>query len=117
MSTGIYSFVGMAVVNLRTGKFIRDPQGELFLKSSWVEYDSKATCPRWLQFLDGVFKNDEEVISFIQRAVGCTLTGDVREDCLFIWCLHGLKNDSLGCQDAFILRDLPEVRKIPREEA
>lgn len=72
------------VVNLRTGGFIRDPQGDLFLKSSWIEYDPEAKCPRWLQFLDEIFKSDHEMIVFIQRAVGYTLTGDVKEDCLFI---------------------------------
>jgi P4 family phage/plasmid primase-like protien len=72
------------LVNLRTGEFIRDPQGALLLKSSWVEYDPEAKCPRWLQFLDEIFKGDQEMIVFIQRAVGYTLTGDVKEDCLFI---------------------------------
>jgi putative DNA primase/helicase len=83
--TDSYLFVCKnGVVNLRTGEFVRDPQRGLFLKSSWIEYDLEARCLRWLQFLDEIFKSDHEMIGFIQRAVGYTLTGDVREDCLFI---------------------------------
>lgn len=51
-------------------------------------YDPEATCPRWLQFLDEVFAGNAELIAFIQRAAGYCLTGDTREQCLFL--CHGL---------------------------
>ena len=46
-----------------------------------------ACCPRWLQFLDEVFGGDKELIAYIQRAVGYSLTGATSEQKLFL--LHG----------------------------
>jgi putative DNA primase/helicase len=43
-----------------------------------------ANCPDWTKFLDQVFEGDCELISFLQRAVGYSLTGHVSEQCLFI---------------------------------
>lgn len=50
-------------------------------------YNPEADCPRWRQFLEEVFNNDVELIAFFQRAVGYSLTGDVREQKIFL--LHG----------------------------
>jgi putative DNA primase/helicase len=50
-------------------------------------YDPEATCPRWLQFLDEVFLSNAELIAYIQRAIGYCLTGDTREQKLFL--CHG----------------------------
>lgn len=50
-------------------------------------YEPESECPRWLRFLDEVFAGDAELIAFVQRAVGYTLTGDTREQKLFL--MHG----------------------------
>lgn len=50
-------------------------------------FDSEAAAPRWEQFLSEVFNSDEEMISYIQRAVGYSLTGDTREQVMFL--CHG----------------------------
>lgn len=47
-------------------------------------YDPESACPRWIQFLDEVFLKDAELIAYIQRAVGYCLTGDTREQKLFL---------------------------------
>lgn len=54
-------------------------------------YDPKATCPGWLAFLERIFKSNpekEKIISFLQRAIGYTLTGDTSERAVFL--MHGL---------------------------
>ena len=66
---------------LREGK----PEDMLSLQTS-VPYHPGATCPRWLRFLQEIFQ-DGELVSFIQRSVGYSLSGDTREQCLFL--LHG----------------------------
>jgi P4 family phage/plasmid primase-like protien len=48
-----------------------------------IDYDDDATCPRWEAFLDEIFLGDKELIEFIQRAVGYSLTGLTSEQCLF----------------------------------
>lgn len=49
-----------------------------------VEFNSDALCPRWEAFLMEIFNNDQELIDFIQRALGYSITGDVSEQCFFI---------------------------------
>ncbi len=49
-----------------------------------AEYDPGALCPEWHRFLERIFEGDQDTISFIQRAVGYTLSGEVGEQCLFV---------------------------------
>jgi putative DNA primase/helicase len=48
-----------------------------------VTYDPNADCPKWKAFLQRIFNNNERLIRFVQRAVGYSLTGSTREQCLF----------------------------------
>ena len=59
------------------------PEDHLY-KRSHVKYDLYADCPRWLQFLDEIFLGNKELIAFIQKAVGYTLTGSISAQCFFI---------------------------------
>ncbi len=49
-----------------------------------VEYNPEAKCPKWLEFLNTIFNRNQDLIEFIQRAVGYSLSGDTGEDCFFI---------------------------------
>jgi putative DNA primase/helicase len=71
------------VVNLRTGTFRPARREDYVTKQLGAAFDPDATCPTWEKFVARVFNNNRELISFIQRAVGYTLTGDVHEQCLF----------------------------------
>jgi len=42
------------------------------------------TPSEWLRFLNTIFQGDLELIRYIKKALGYSLTGDVSEDCLFI---------------------------------
>jgi putative DNA primase/helicase len=70
------------VLNLRTGELLSGQPGQRITRFTDIDFDSSATCPRWLQFLNEVF-DDEETIRFIQKAVGYSLTGDISEQCVF----------------------------------
>lgn len=48
------------------------------------EYDPTAQCPMWLDTLNLAFNGDEELIQFMQRALGYTLCGSVAAQVLFI---------------------------------
>lgn len=54
--------------------------------SQWVnlEYNPKAKAPRWEAFLGEIFNEDKAVISFVQKAVGYSLTGENKEQCFFL---------------------------------
>jgi len=71
-------------VDLRTGKLKPHQQRDLISKIAPVIYDPEAECPRWIQFLKEVFQEDEEIIDFVHRMVGYCLTGDTREESVFI---------------------------------
>jgi putative DNA primase/helicase len=60
---------------------------DLLTKLAPVTLDGEAECPKWLEFLDKITDGDAELISFLQRAVGYSLTGLTDEQCFFL--LHG----------------------------
>lgn len=70
-------------INLRTRELQRHTRTDLITKSANVDYDPSATAPRWEQFMLEVMNGDLELVDFVQRAVGYSMTGDTREHCLF----------------------------------
>jgi len=79
--------VGNGTLYLRTGVLGPFNPDHLITRATDVPYIPDAPCKRWQQFLLEVFLGDAELIRFVQRAVGYSLTGDTREQVLFI--LHG----------------------------
>jgi putative DNA primase/helicase len=79
---------GNGVINLKTGELLPHNRDYLFTKISNIDYDKNADCPNWNNFLQSIFKNDDgsanvEIIEFLQKAVGYTLTGDITEQVMF----------------------------------
>lgn len=77
-------------VDLRTGKLRPHSQDDYLTKSLQIEYDEKAQCPTWIEFINSSQWDKQEMIDYLQKAVGYSLTGDTREKCMFI--LHGPKD-------------------------
>jgi putative DNA primase/helicase len=75
--------VANGVVELGTGTFRKSGKEDYIIKQVGTPYDRAATCPMWEKFLSRVLSEDAELISFIQRAVGYSLTADIREQVLF----------------------------------
>jgi putative DNA primase/helicase len=71
-------------VDLRTGRQESHRPEDLITNLAPITFEPNAKCERWLQFLEEVFKPHPEVIPFLQRAIGYSLTGDVREECIFV---------------------------------
>jgi len=97
-------------LDLTTGHLRPHRQDDLITKCLTVSYDAQATCPLWERFLWRIMggsqtpdtpemstseleaRQDADVraralIDFLQRAIGYSLTGSTREQCIFI--LHG----------------------------
>jgi len=66
-------------LDLRTGELRAHRRENLITKAAPVAYDSEAEAPRFAAFLREVFDGDEDLISFIRRFAGYTLTGSTRE--------------------------------------
>src|SRR5207245_4516006 len=79
--------VGNGTMDLSTGGLRDFRPGDLITRATDVIYSESAECPRWLRFLDEIFAGDRQLMNFVWRAIGYSLTGDTREQCLFI--LHG----------------------------
>ncbi len=75
------------ILDLRTGRLSAHDPKALMSKIAGAYYYPDAKCPTWLKFLERIFDNNEEMISFIRRAAGYSLTGNIGEQCLFF--LHG----------------------------
>jgi len=73
------------VIDLKTGEFRAGQPNDFITQSVGYAYNKKAEAPRWLQFLDEIFKGDEGLIAFVQRAVGYCLTGSTKEQ-VFFFC-------------------------------
>ena len=73
------------VVDLRTGSLRPGRQTDRLTMMAGVPFDPSATCSRWLRFLDEVFAGNQELVDYIQRAIGYSLTGDTSEQCWWLW--------------------------------
>lgn len=74
-------------IDLRTGELRKHDPADLITRCSPAKYGPDAESPRWHKFLFRIFAGDVELIRFVQRVLGMCLSGDVREQLLFI--CHG----------------------------
>lgn len=74
-------------LDLASGDLHPHDRTQLITKVTSAGYDPDADCPTWYRFLDEVFSGDADLINWLQRAVGYSLTGFVDEQVLFF--LHG----------------------------
>lgn len=44
----------------------------------------KASCPRWLSFIDEITCGDKDKADYLQRALGYSILGTSKEECMFI---------------------------------
>ena len=71
------------VINLKTGELKPHNPEHYFTKITAVEYSNTSDCPLWHKFLDDIFQGDKDLIRYIQKAVGYSLTGSTAEQCAF----------------------------------
>jgi putative DNA primase/helicase len=72
-------------IDLQTGEFLFHNREHLITQLAPVIYDPDAECPLWIEFLDRIMDGNQNLISFLQRAIGYSLTGDTGEQCFFIF--------------------------------
>jgi P4 family phage/plasmid primase-like protien len=82
------------LVNLRTGEFQIAKANNFISKSTFIEFNPNAQCPRWLEFLDEITLEDKLLIGFLKRMVGYSLTGDVSEHYMVMFLGGGANGKS-----------------------
>jgi putative DNA primase/helicase len=71
------------VIDLLTGHSVLDTSG-IVTKKLGAKIDDTPSCPAWTKFLNHIFEGEVQLIEFVRRAIGYTLTGSVQEQCMFI---------------------------------
>ena len=73
------------IVNLKNGELIPHDPEYMSTRISFAEYDPNSTKKpeRWLQFLDEITDGNKPLQHYLQKAVGYSLSGSIREQCMF----------------------------------
>jgi P4 family phage/plasmid primase-like protien len=80
------------IVNLLTGELRPHDNKEYITKITIADYNKEATCPNWLSFLDKIMGGNQNLVGYLQRAIGYSLTGNTMEKALFF--LYGALGDN-----------------------
>jgi putative DNA primase/helicase len=75
--------VANGTLDLQSGKLRQHQRSDRITKLIDIEYHPTSECPMWDAFLTRVMDGNEELKSFLQRAIGYSLTGLTREQCFF----------------------------------
>ena len=71
-------------IDLRTGELMPYRKDDLCTKIIPVIYDADSTCPLFKKLLRKILKENRDLINFLQRTIGYSLTGSTLEQVLFI---------------------------------
>lgn len=74
-------------LDLQSGELQEHKRENFITKIIDINYNPAADCPTWKDFLSKIFDNNQEIIKFVKKAIGYSLTGLTIEQCIFI--LHG----------------------------
>jgi P4 family phage/plasmid primase-like protien len=98
------------IVNMRNRKLIPHDPSYRFTWCSPVRYNPQANGDLWLQFINETVEN-EDMVGYLQEALGYSLTGHTSEECLFY--IFGPPRSGKGTLSETILGILP--RPIAQE--
>ncbi|WP_374989118.1 phage/plasmid primase, P4 family [Priestia megaterium] len=87
------------VIDLKTGELLPHDRDLLLTKISPIPYKRNADCPNWIAFLQSIFLTpsgdpDEELIEYLQKAIGYSLTGVTKEQIMFFLFGNGRNGKS-----------------------
>jgi putative DNA primase/helicase len=98
--------VANGVLNLRTGVLAAHNPAQRFTYVVPVEYDPTADCAPWEAFLrDALHTDDATLLTYLQTAVGYSLTGHTSEESL--WYVYGPARSGKGTFTESLLALLP----------
>ena len=88
-----YLNVQNGIVNLRNGELMPHDSAFMMTKCGYSEYDNTSgkQPELWLKFLDDVTNGDKDLQEYLQKCVGYSLSGSIREQCAFF--LYGIGNN------------------------
>ncbi len=72
------------VINLEKGYHRNSKPEDMITMQARVRYDVDAKCPQWERTIRDIFKDNPELIPYVQRAFGYSLTGRCDEEVFFL---------------------------------
>lgn len=82
-------------VDLNSGVLKDHDRKKMFSQMTNVEYTDHIDAPEWDKFLHQIFDDNEELIHYIQKAVGYSSTGSTKEQVMFILYGNGRNGKSI----------------------
>jgi putative DNA primase/helicase len=83
------------ILDLRAPQFLGPRHDYISLHHLGCNFDSTAECPRFTQFVTEIMSNDREMVAFLQRLFGYTLTGWMTEQRFLLLYGTGANGKSL----------------------
>lgn len=80
------------IVNLKNGELLPHDSNFMMTRICYTDYDTNCGEPKlWLKFLNDVCNGDKQLIDYLQKCVGYSLSGSIREQCAFF--IYGMGNN------------------------
>ena len=70
---------------LRSGELAPHNKHDFITQLADVEFDATAQCPSFVKAVGDAASDDKDVADYLQQQLGYALTGDISEECLFVW--------------------------------
>lgn len=87
--------VANGYVDLTSGILHEHDISKMFSRQTRIEYTDTIDAPEWEQFLNQIFDSNRELIDYVQKAVGYSLTGSTKEQVMFILYGNGRNGKSI----------------------
>lgn len=81
-------------LNLKTGKFEEPSRNDYITKQANVTYDETAKCPVWEKTLGEIFRDNPEIVPYLKRVFGYSITGLTDEHLMWFWYGSGANGKS-----------------------
>ena len=94
-SKGQYIGCKNGVLDLRTGELTPSDKSYLMMKTTAIDYEPSASCPRWVSFIDTIMEGKPEMADFLQQLAGQMLVGEPCKDKLYILLGDGANGKSV----------------------
>jgi putative DNA primase/helicase len=83
------------VIDLKTGTLTPHDRNLMLSMETLHPVDTTATPKRWISFLNDIFDNNQDLISYMQKVLGYSLTGSTKEQVMFVLYGDGRNGKSL----------------------
>ena len=93
---GMYHFnTQNGYIDLATGQLYEHNKELMFTRIANAEFKPNVDAPTWTQFISEIFMGDNDLIDYVQRAIGYTMSGSTEEHKMFVLLGDGRNGKSV----------------------